>query len=448
MKLIYKTSILVFMVLAASCGGNSGDKGTSSKPVPGYGAVYIPFNGNTYVTDVKSGDLLTVAARTIDTYDGALTGWDNPGIMLSAYFKTAKAGSYKLFADVALPSGTEESTLTFSDGRNSYPFTVKGTGIAYIGEFSTSGNEYVKMDIKGSAKPSGARFATVSQYIIDGDVMGEGSIFVPSDKVSDCYWYRRGPSVHMNYTLPSGNVEWFYNEVTVPEGKDVDDTYFMLTGFGEGYMGIQTHDNGPNSVLFSVWSPFETDKPGEIPADYRVKTLRKGEGVTAQDFGGEGSGGQSFMDYAWEPGKTYRTLVHVRPDGKGNTEYTGYFGDEKGEWHLLASFLRPHTDTWYTRPHSFLECFVPETSIKTREVRFKNQWAIMHDGSFVELTEARFTCDNTGRTGMRADMFGGCDGSEFILRNCGFFSEKTEYGSTFTRKAQGNKPEIDFTALP
>jgi len=140
-------------------------------------------------------------------------------------------------------------------------------------------------------------------------------------------------------------------------------------------MGIQTHDDAPNSVLFSVWSPYETDKPGEIPDSMKVTMLRKGAGVTVQDFGGEGSGGQSFMTYPWKAGKIYKTLVHIRPDGKSGTDYTGYFCDETGTWHLLASFKRPQTNTWYKGAHSFLECFMPESSIYTTEVHFKNQWA-------------------------------------------------------------------------
>lgn len=447
MRVLYHIAILACIALTTACTGKTAGNDKEETPSPSYSAAHIPFEGNTYVTSAKSGDLLAAARNTIGTSDGLIHNWSNSGIGLSAYFKAAQAGSYKLFVEVALPSGTTESTLTFSDGKEAHPFTVKGNGLAYIGEFSTDGSGYVKMDISGTAKPPGAQFATIKEYIIDGPVMGSGSSYVPSDKVADCYWYRRGPSVHFNYPLPSGNVEWFYNEVTVPEGKDITDTYFMLTGFGEGYMGIQTHDNSANNVLFSVWSPYSTDNPGEIPADYRVQTLRKGESVRVQDFGGEGSGGQSFLDYAWKAGTTCRTLVHVKPDGKGNTEYTGYFGDENGQWHLLASFLRPHTNTWYTHAHSFLECFAPETSIWTREVHFKNQWAIMHDGSFVELTNATFTCDNTGRTGMRADMYGASEDSEFILRNCGFFNEKTEYGSKFTRKASGSVPVIDFKVL-
>ena len=55
------------------------------------------------------------------------------------------------------------------------------------------------------------------------------------------------------------------------------------------------------------------------------------------------------MTYPWKAGKTYKTLVHVRPDGKGSTDFTGYFCDETGTWHLLASFKRPQTNTCLVR---------------------------------------------------------------------------------------------------
>ena len=276
--------------------------------------------------------------------------------------------------------------------------------------------------------------------------------YIPYDKLEDCYWYRRGPSVHMGYTLPEKeDIEYFYSEVTAPKGRDVNGTYFMLTGFREGYMGIQSAvtDEGEKrrTVLFSVWSPFTTDNPNEIPDSLHVKVLAKGNGVTAQNFGNEGSGKQSFMQYPWKTGKTYKTLVQVRPDGKGNTVYTGYFCNEKGEWMLLARFLRPRTDTYYKGAHSFLECFKPETSTRTRSVEFKNQWACDKNGVWHEITDATFTCDGTGLSGVRTDMYGGENNGAFMLQNCGFFDQTTRYRSSFTRPATGSAPEIDFEAL-
>ena len=431
----------------------------SSDIAPGPGAISVPFQGNTYVTSTAycppasdgisapSKSLVSEARDIIDEQTGLITDWSHRSDRLSFFFKASKAGSFNLFVDAVLPSETRSATLEMSVGSISHEVDVVGSGRYYVGEFPVTGPGYVRVDIYGSSEPTGSQFARISNFLIDGDIFGEDTAYVPQQNVDDSYWYRRGPSVHMHFTLPSGDVEWFYNEVVVPQGADIPDTYYMLTGFGEGYMGIQTHTSSQNNVLFSVWSPYSTDNPGEIPEDYRVTTLRKGKDVTVQDFGGEGSGGQSFLAYEWKPGHTYRTLVHIKPEGDGNTVYTGYFGDENGEWHLVASFRRPHTDTWYTNAYSFLECFCPETSIWTREVHFRNQWAIMSDGTFKEMTKARFTCDNTGKTGMRADMYGALEDGDFVLRNCGFFAKTTEYGATFNRQSGGTAPAIDFEYL-
>nr|WP_256604714.1 DUF5077 domain-containing protein [Sphingobacterium multivorum] len=42
------------------------------------------------------------------------------------------------------------------------------------------------------------------------------------------------PSIHMNMTAPTGNMEYFYTEVTVPPGGDPLYTYYMTSGNGQG----------------------------------------------------------------------------------------------------------------------------------------------------------------------------------------------------------------------
>ena len=51
----------------------------------------------------------------------------------------------------------------------------------------------------------------------------------------------------------------------VPEGNDVLGSYFMANGFAQGYFGIQVNSPTERRILFSVWSPFHTDDPSEIP---------------------------------------------------------------------------------------------------------------------------------------------------------------------------------------
>lgn len=437
--------MLLPLLLAAACASDSGSCGSDACA----DMIEIPFRGNVYVTSC-SGELFDVARNTISTEKGVVTDWDDRNTGLSFFFRTDSAGELNLKVEAYCPEGTAKSKLAFSYGGKRSTIVVDSAEPAVydLGCFNVQAPGYVRIDIEGlNARPAAAQFARISRFFVGGAAAAGTLNCTTPEMVDDSYWYRRGPSVHFAYTLPEEDVEWFYNEATVPEGFAPPSTYYMLTGFREGYMGIQTHSDAPNSVLFSVWSPFTTDNPSEIPDDMKVLTLRRGEGVTAQDFGGEGSGGQSFMDYDWLPGKTYGTLVHVHPNGDNTTDFTGYFRDEKGQWHLLASFRRPQTDTWYKKAHSFLECFEPETSIVTRKVLFGNQWACLKDGTWVEITEAKFTCDNTGRTGMRADMLGTVEDGRFMLRNCGFFNEKTEYGTMFTRPSGGRAPEIDFAAL-
>jgi hypothetical protein len=95
------------------------------------------------------------------------------------------------------------------------------------------------------------------------------------------------------------NVEWFYNEVTVPVGNDVLGSYFMADGFTGGYFGMQVNSETERHILFSVWSPFVTDNPKKIPDSLKIKLLKKGEVVHAGEFGSEGAGGQSYMNFPW-----------------------------------------------------------------------------------------------------------------------------------------------------
>ena len=167
------------------------------------------------------------------------------------------------------------------------------------------------------------------------------------------------------------------------------------------------------------------------------------------EFGNEGSGGQSFLNYNWLAGNTYKFLLHGQPDGAGHTVYTAYFyTPEKKEWQLIASFRRPATNTWLTHLYSFLENFDPGHGDKERYVLFGNQWVRTDKGEWIELNKVLFTADNTARKGYRMDYSGGVKGDKFFLRNCGFFNDYTPVNSAFTRAGINQRPIIDFATLP
>jgi len=275
--------------------------------------------------------------------------------------------------------------------------------------------------------------------------------YVPNDEDNFFYWGRRGPSVHLNYLLPKEvHAEWFYNEVFVPSGQDVEGSYFMADGFNEGYFGMQVNSPRERRILFSVWSPFATDNPAAIPDSMKIILAKKGPGVHAGTFGNEGSGGQSYLVYPWKAGNTYRFLIHVQPQEHDQTAFTAwFFAPEENKWRLIASFLRPQTHTWLTHPHSFLENFDPERGNKTRYVLFDHQWVRDEKGKWIALRQALFTGDNTARKGYRMDYAGGIKGKAFFLQNCGFFSNYTPLDTQWERLTDPKEtpPDIDFDHL-
>ncbi len=231
-----------------------------------------------------------------------------------------------------------------------------------LGEVVVKQAGYVQVDLRCTPPLEPPAAAELTQLLVSSPTAGLTLDYVKDNSGNMFYWGRRGPSVHLAYHMPREmDISYAYSEITVPEGHDPVGAYYMANGFSEGYFGIQVNSPSERRVLFSVWSPFATDNPADIPAEDRVETLAKGADVHAQDFGNEGAGGQSFLVYPWKAGATYRFLTEVKPDGDGSTRYTSWFGDKQaGEWRLIASFRRPKTDLHLRGFHSFLENFYPE----------------------------------------------------------------------------------------
>ena len=226
-------------------------------------------------------------------------------------------------------------------------------------------------------------------------------------------------SVHLGYPAPVGVA--FYNEVTVEQSAE--GTYFMACGWDKGYFGMQELANGKKLVLFSVWDPGEQDDPNTVKDEVRVKTLHKDEQVRVGRFGNEGTGGQSFFDYDWKIGETYRFLVTAKVADK-RTEYAGhFFVPEKSEWKHLVTFSTPTGGTLMKGYYSFVEDFRRNkvSTTKTRRARFGNGWVESVAGEWQPLTKARFTADANPVTNIDA----GIDTNRFFLATGGDIENKT-----------------------
>jgi len=265
---------------------------------------------------------------------------------------------------------------------------------------------------------------------------------------------RNAASVHLKYPVADSiKTVSFYNEITVPAGFDPIHTYYMACGFARGYFGIQVNSEIERRVIFSVWDAGnEAVDRNKVGTENRVVLLAKGDSVIANDFGNEGTGGHSHFVYPWKTQTIYKFLVTALTDSASQTTiYSGYFYlPEQQKWKLMASFSAPKDGKNLRNLYSFSENFVGINGQLERKALFGNQWIQNGvNGQWQELTEARFSYDVTGKMGDRIDYGAGVTATgAFELWHGGFKNATANYGQSFKRQAQLNKPVIDFTKNP
>ena len=402
----------------------------------------IPMAGNTFRQQPNQGR--DASRRT------GMISWAEATSVYSTFFHVSQAGPLQVSLNARVSSGLSE--LEARVGNQQFRLSIDSQSLKNhsIGYVHVTEPGYVRVDIQGIRR-SGPVYAEMKELIVSSESTNLELDYVRSNKGNMFYWGRRGPSVHLRYKVPNKkDLQWAYSEVTVPEHQDPIGSFFMANGFGEGYFGFQVNRPTERRVLFSIWSPFRTDNPNDIPPDQRIVTLASGSDVHVGKFGNEGSGGQSYLIYPWQSGKTYRFLTEIKPDSEGNTVYTSWFGDkQKSEWHLIASFRRPKTSTYLRGFHSFLESFSPGYGHIGRRASYGNVWVADTDSQWHKCTEARFSVDATGNGRHRLDFGGGSEGTHFFLRNCGFFSSSAKPGTVFKLAPRNSEaPAINFDQLP
>ncbi len=219
-------------------------------------------------------------------------------------------------------------------------------------------------------------------------------------------------SVHLGYPAAEGVA--FYNEVII--NTSAPGTYFMVCGWDKGYFGLQELGNGKKLLIFSVWDS-EQDDPKAVAEDRRTKLVFKDEKVRTGRFGGEGTGGQSFFDYDWKPGQTYRLMVTSKIVEK-RTEYSGYFFvPESNQWKHLVTFSTVTGGKDLKGYYCFIEDFKRDrvSATKARQAHFGNGWVTKKDGETVGLAKARFTGDSNPVVNINAVV----DGERFVLTTGG-----------------------------
>lgn len=359
-----------------------------------------------------------------------VTRWSDPEQHVVWFGKIATPGELKLSLSIKLPKD-QTSNLKMTVAGKSFDVAAKGTGevaTVELGTLTITSAGYQKFELTGVSK-SGKTFAEIEALHLDGPAIKDAHFnLLPR---------RNAASVHLGYPVPKdAQVEAFYNEVTVR--TEPLWSYYMACGFSRGYFGIQVNSPTERRIIFSVWdSGGEPVDRAKVKPEDRVQLLDKGEGVVANDFGNEGTGGHSHLVYPWKKDQAYKFLVTSKIEAT-HTTYTGYFFfPEKNAWGLIASFKAPKDGKHLRGLYSFNENFIGSNGQLRRLAEFANQW-IRTDGKWQELLTARFTHDPTGKND-RHDYGAGVIDGRFYLSNGGFIADPIKYGQDFKRTG-GEKP--------
>ncbi len=426
-----KIFFLPFLILLSSCFFTETPKKDNSKPLQ-YTSVSL--EGNAWIIN-------DVFKSSESILKNGVMNWSNPNHIIRVFFYIDKPATLTFNLKAKTNYGSSIISCTIEEISQQIQIASKELKSINIGTYKIKTSGYHYIDIQGLIR-DGEYFGEISDLEIGTE---DRSLNIKYIK-DDFYFGRRGPSTHLIFESPKDvNVEWFYNEIEVEEKQDVIGSYFMANGFDGGYFGIQVNSETERRILFSIWSPYKTDDPNNIPDAYKIKLLQKGNNVITGEFGNEGSGGQSYKLYNWEVKTRYGFLIRAQPAVNNSTIFAAYFYDPKiGKWELIASFSRPMTNTYLTGLYSFLENFIPNSGVINRSVGFYNQWVRDENENWYEITNAKFSADATAKKEARLDYSGGLIREGFYLQNCGFKNENLKIGTILSRKTNAIPPKIDF----
>ncbi|WP_183147966.1 DUF3472 domain-containing protein [Chryseobacterium nematophagum] len=400
----------------------------------------VPLAGNAFITHAPDNCTEKI------TYLG-LENWTSPETIISTYFKVENAGnlSIAIKGRFTSPDTVIKVTVNGVSQEVSHSHASNFLESIAVGDFNVPAG-YVKVDLQGITK-TGDSFPDVTHLLIAGEATSGFTIFC--DDQDQYIWARRGPSAQLRYEIPTDNeVSYLYNEVTVPIGEDHVGSYFMTNGFQEGYLGLQVNSDTERKILFSVWSS-DLDSPDRVAESDQLTLNCKGENTEIGNFGEEGSGKQSYINYNWQAGTTYKFLLKGEPDGMGNTDYSAwFFAPENNQWALIASWKKPHTSTHLKDLYSFVENFIPENGYLGRKAEFTNPWIRTSEGIWFPITNAKLTVDDVYTNNQRIDATGGVTNNGFYLKNGGFFNELENPETVFSIATPTESPDINIEELP
>jgi hypothetical protein len=363
-----------------------------------------------------------------------LTRWTHPEQQVVWFGRLNHTGALSASVTLRLKSGTT-SKLRLTVAGQSHSATAvpgpDGTVTVSFGEFLIGETGYHSLKLE-SLNEAGAPAGDLETLTLDGPAVA-GAHFNLQPR-------RNAASVHLFYPVPADkNISAFYCEITGLE--DPLWTYYMACGWHRGYFGMQVNSPTERRIIFSVWdSGNEAIDRAKVGEQDRVTLVDKGPDVYSGSFGNEGTGGHSHLKFGWKTGERQRFLVTAEPIDDTHTIFGGYyFRPDTKEWMLISSWKAPKEGGYLRGLYSFSENFSGNNGHVRRKALYGNQWIRSNAGEWIELTQAKFSHDATGKLD-RLDRFMGIENGEFFLSHGGFVQGFTEYGTRFDRPATGQNP--------
>lgn len=401
----------------------------------------VPFYGNAYTMPRSNFDSIEFISKK------GLLPWTETKRVTKIYFYVAKPTQISLSLQLKNEVNNCDIAVSF-DGNKSNRVLRLEKNLEFkkvtIGNYKINDTGYHFIEIKGTSN-SPVTYPLIESLVIDN--ANEGSILFNKSN------YRGAASTHLRYIVPKDSaVQWFYTEIKVPdEVKNSVNAYYETNGFHSGYGGIQINNPNERRFIFSIWSLFKTDDPKQIPSEYIVHLNKKGRNVFTGEFGDEGSGGHSHLVFPWITNTTYRFLTGITHLQGDSATYIGYYAGptDHYQWHLLSQWTQHKTDTktGFKNLYAFVENF-GENGNDYFKAFYGNQWAITFNGTWMELTEAKFTTTANNKTHQRYDYGAGVENGMFYMFSGGFKQMRNIMpGDIITRPATGKHIEIDFKKL-
>jgi hypothetical protein len=238
--------------------------------------------------------------------------------------------------------------------------------------------------------------------------------------------YLSSPSVHLNFRSTASTTrqyDWIYAEIMVPSGGVSPlYTYWEALGFFQGYMGIQTNSETERRVLFSVWDATDREQYPDAGDELFVKLVNKATYTTANGFGGEGTGGQSYVGAGradtWVEDKPVKFLMNIRqetvtPYENGKNLLTilvsaWYQAHEEEGWRYVATWRQPvitsGTSKVFDGFYAFIENYSPDNGQMVRKGYYYNAFGReTSTNQWKHLNKVSFS-NTDGNVGQRVDF--------------------------------------------